>query len=512
MMNNIPENIITYLHNQRWCNFKSEIKNNTIENISFNSTEFDQGNKLLVIGKAELKDQEPRYFMMPLAKASFDDDLTTDNSLNIEGTSYVDAVQKPDFWSSLINHLRDNNNKIEIPGGWKLEYHQYRSNPTIENNLDSTSKPLNVEQSNSTVVVGNKEIAFKLERMLSFLNEENPELEMNAKLMQENCSVMPQTYGHLTLTNSLGQQSSSGIIQEFVVNKGDMWNYSLAYLQEKLTIGYLRQTDLTPQNCPEFMDLVATLGNKTEEMSNCLSQPDSNPAFSPVPVDDKFIRNYQKNLTVLLYQSHRNIEQNIDNLPKDTKIKAQKLLSNWDSLTKSFINKQITRLNSGKDRGYTCRVHGDFHLGQVMVTKDNDLRFIDFAGEPGLPIEQRKEKHIYIRDYAGMYRSITGYLGAVAAEDFAAKAATPEEAASRKQYAHKALSPLIQTAGRTFLGKHDLNNPWLSLEVLRKNLYEVNYEVCNRPQMAYVPINGLVSLLGGGEKQNSHSQEKFINR
>ena len=175
-----------------------------------------------------------------------------------------------------------------------------------------------------------------------------------------------------------------------------MWNYSLAYLQEKLTIGYLRQTDLTPQNCPEFMDLVATLGNKTEEMSNCLSQPDSNPAFSPVPVDDKFIRNYQKNLTVLLYQSHRNIEQNIDNLPKDTKIKAQKLLSNWDSLTKSFINKQITRLNSGKDRGYTCRVHGDFHLGQVMVTKDNDLRFIDFAGEPGLPIEQRKEKHIYI--------------------------------------------------------------------------------------------------------------------
>ena len=105
-----------------------------------------------------------------------------------------------------------------------------------------------------------------------------------------------------------------------------------------------------------------------------------------------------------------------------------------------------------------------------------------------------------------MYRSINGYLGAVAAENFAAQAQTFEEAKSRKQYAQKALKPLINEAAQQFLGKYSLDNPWLSLEILRKNLYEVNYEVCNRPQMAYVPINGLSSLLSKAEPQNQNTK------
>ncbi|MBQ9731853.1 MAG: hypothetical protein IJV97_02045 [Alphaproteobacteria bacterium] len=502
-MNSTQDNFSNYLYNQRWCNFKSEISNNQVENISFDYVSFDNDQKLLAIGKAELKDYPPRYFMMPLVKT---DNSKLETTININSETYTDAVQQEDFWRSFMLHLEENNNTIDIPGGWKLEYVQGKKAGIIKDNIRKNSTPLNVEQSNSTIIVGDNQLAFKLERILSFTKEINPELEMNEKLMAEESSVMPKTYGYLTITNKDGLKSSSGIIQEFVINQGDMWNFSLSYLNEKLRFGYLRQTELTPQNCPIFMQLATTLGTKTEEMSTCLSKSDGNPAFEPIPVDEKFIHNYQKQLTVLLHQSHRNIVENIDNLPTESKLKAQKLLYNWDELTQNFINKQINKINSSDDKGHICRVHGDFHLGQVMVTPDNDLKFIDFAGEPGLPIDQRREKHIYLRDYAGMYRSINGYLGAVAAENFAAQAQTFEEAKSRKQYAQKALKPLINEAAQQFLGKYSLDNPWLSLEILRKNLYEVNYEVCNRPQMAYVPINGLSSLLSKAEPQNQNTK------
>lgn len=237
------------------------------------------------------------------------------------------------------------------------------------------------------------------------------------------------------------------------------------------------------------------ISRKTDEMLTCFSRDDDNPNFTPEKVSPGFIRNYEKQLSVLLYQTRKNIAENIDNLPEDSKHKAQKLLDNWPELTGSFVQKQMDLIKANQDSGYICRVHGDFHLGQVMVTEDNDLCFVDFAGEPGIPIEQRKQKHIYVRDIAGMYRSIGGYLGAVSVEEFAAGAGSPELIQERKQYAQKAVAPLINAASNTFLGKNSLKNPWLSLEVFRKNLYEVNYEVCYRQQMAYVPINGLSALL-----------------
>ena len=71
----------------------------------------------------------------------------------------------------------------------------------------------------------------------------------------------------------------------------------------------------------------------------------------------------------------------------------------------------------------------------------------------------------------------------------------PDDVKKRKAFAQKAIKPLISEVSKTFLGKMSPNNPWLKLEIFRKNLYEVNYEVCNRQSMAYVPINGLADLL-----------------
>ncbi len=500
---------LNYLYNQRWCNFKQEIQNQSIQNITFDHIDFDNGQKKLVIGKVEIKNQKDRYFMMPLSKT---DKETSAQTIKIGNEEYQDAVQQNDFWASLMQYLEASQNSIKIPGGWTLEYHNLEHEDVIQNVITAPSHPLNVEQSNSTIVVGNKDLAFKLERMLDFTKDITPELEMNEKLMRENSSIMPPTYGYLLLRNDKGEQSSSGIIQKFISNKGDLWNYSVTYLKDKLQQSYPTQNALTPENNPEFMGLMQKLNQKTDEMLENLSREDSNPNFTPEKVTPTFIRNYEKQLSVLLYKTHRNIAENIDNLPDDSKNKAQKLLDNWSRLTNNFVQKQINLINKNPSTGYICRVHGDFHLGQVMVTQNNDLCFIDFAGEPGLPIEQRKQKHIYVRDIAGMYRSVNGYLGAVAVEEFADNSISPQQRQERKEYAQKAIYPLIKAAGETFLGKNSLKNPWLSLEVFRKNLYEVNYEVCNRPQMAYVPINGLSDLLSKGTPSNTLIKDNSNNR
>lgn len=498
---NLDKNTADYLSRQRWCNFKEEIRLGKVKSIEYDALPFDDGNKLLTIGTIRIssgKGEETRHFMMPLAVAEFDDLMYKDGRdiLQINGKRYVDALQRPDYWQKMSKLLRANDGKIIFPNGWTLEYKDISGKDVLTAHGDSSSHPLGVEQSNTTLAVGDDEIAFKLERMLFFSDKTNPEFEMNEKLMREKSTVMPQTYGYLILRNPQNNtMSSSGIVQEFVRNQGDLWNYGLNYLQQRLNEGYLRQRPLTAEDNPHFISLMQNLGQKTAEMSECLSRPDNNSAFTPEPVDERFVYNYRKHLEFLLIKTRNTIQENLENLPEPTKKKAAQLLENWKTLTKDFTDRQIDNINRSDNKGQIVRVHGDFHLGQVMVTKDNDLRFIDFAGEPAAPFEERRQKHISVRDLAGMYRSIKGYLGSVAVEEFVKE--TPDEttANSRRKYAEKAVKPLIDESARLVLNGRSLKEPWLALEVLRKNLYEVNYEVSNRPQMAYVAVNGLADML-----------------
>lgn len=486
--------ITDYLHDCRWCNFKKEIEQERVRNIEFEKMPYDDGKKLFVIGKAELEDGDVRYFSMPLAKKQ---EITGEEKfLTIGGETYTDALVEPDFWRSFMALMDEHDGFVKFDNGWFLEREDFLNPDIIDELKYEDSKALGVEQSNTTLNVGDGKLAFKLERMLEFSHEVNSEFEVNEKLMRENCSVMPKSFGGFVLKKPNGEQASSGIMLEFVKNKGDMWNYLQDVIGQELNVNYLRQKDLKAENNPNIMSMIRNLSEKTKEMSDCFSRADSNPNFTPEKVDESFIRGYAKQFEVLLYQTKRQISDSRNNLPAALRLRADKLLAVWDEKMPAFVNEKLDKVRALDNKGTINRVHGDFHLGQVMVTEDNDLRFIDFAGEPALSMKERKQKYIHVRDIAGMYRSIKGYLGAVAVEDFAAKATDDLSAARRKAWAEKAIRPLIDSASRAFLGNKTMNNdPWLSLEVLRKNLYEVKYEVSFRPNMAYVPINGLFDLM-----------------
>ena len=519
--------ITDYLSRCRWCNFKEDISRGYVTSVTLDKMPYDNNNKLFVIGEATIvkpkdvlvegdpldaKVEQKRFFSMPLQrKASLDFDQQED-ALIMDGDIYMDAAKEPDFWQSLMTLIEENDGVVKFPNGWTLERYNISHSEKIDAVIERSSKALGVEQSNTTLKVGDGELAFKLERMLEFSHDFNSELEMNEKLMRENCNVMPKSFGGLIWRRPDGTQASSGIMQEFVKNKGDMWGYLLEYLDGKLQEGYLRQRDLTPQDNPEFMQMFRLLNARTEEMSECLSRADDNPAFTPEEVNERFIVAYEKQFKVLSYETKKNILEHLDNLPEDTKVKAERLLSDWDNSVDGFVDDRINKISNAENKGYIHRVHGDFHLGQVMVTPDNDLRFIDFAGEPALTMEQRRDKYIYVRDIAGMYRSIKGYLAAEAVNRFVAKSPNADVAQERKAWAEKAIKPLIERASQTFLGKKSLNDPWLSLEVLRKNLYEVNYEVNNRPAMAFVPVNGLTDLLGANVQTAANENFKEVGK
>lgn len=491
------ENVTKYLEKCRWCNFKEDIEKGRVNAVSFEKLPYDDGNKLFVIGEVTLADDVVRYFSMPLAKhESLPTELSSD-AICMDGCFYTDALLEPDFWSTFMKFMEENNGKVTFPNGWTLQRHDIADAHRIDESCFETSKALGVEQSNTTLNVGHGKLAFKLERMLEFSGDVNSELEMNEKLMRENCSVMPKSFGTFIWTMPDGRTASSGIVQEFVKNKGDMWNYLLDYLEPKLEEAYLHQKTLTAEDNPEFMSLIRVLAQKTQEMGECFARDDDNPHFSPKKVDDAFIKRYEGQFQVLIYQAKHNISSNLHKLPEDTRKSVDKLLSAWDESTANFLNTQLERIRAAEDKGMLNRVHGDFHLGQVMVTPDNDLKFIDFAGEPGLSMTERQQKHLSVRDVAGMYRSIKGYLGAEAANNFAKKAPDELTQATRRAWAKKAVAPLIDRAASAFLDNKTLqNDPWLALEVLRKNFYEVKYEFNNRPAMAYIPVAGLNELLG----------------
>lgn len=500
----VNNELINYISQQRWCGFKQDIADDRVVDINLDSIPFDDGKKNFTLGEATLDDGTKKMFFMPMAKGHSEEHQT----VMIDGVEMYDALKTSDYWEKLMEFFQENHNHVTFNNGNVVKYRPIGPQEIVEENLHSSSKALHVEQSNTTMRVGDSAIAFKQDRMIESDFGISTEVEMNHKLMEAECMAAPKTYGAFLMKEPNGKIATLGIVQEFIPNQGDLWEYANNYLVEALRDAHKRGlTAVDPEEHNGFMALMENLGQKNENMFKALTRPNGNPDFEPEPVDEAYLRGYRKQLEVLLFQTKRTIEQNINNLEGEARKQTEGLLQNWDELTGSFVARNIRLLESGAEESHIVRVHGDFHLGQVLVTKDNDLKFLDFAGEPGLPVKERKRKYPETRDTAGMYRSISGYLGPVVAETFAATGLTVKRANGsdknitdprKEAWANKAIAPIIEASTKAFMRDKNEQQPMMALEILRKNLYEVGYEVGNRPDMAHIPVKGLVNLLGNG--------------
>jgi len=295
--------------------------------------------------------------------------------------------------------------------------------------------------------------------------------------------------GAIEYTGEDGVVSTLALLQAYVPNQGDGWTYTLDYLERYLS--ELRQGDGVPH--PEehgaFLALVNILGQRTAQMHNALATRTGDPAFDPEPMEAGELDALRDTVRQDVQATLAMLRDNSGRLPEAAREDVQRLLALTPAID-TFIEEM--RLPDGPL--YRTRYHGDYHLGQVLVSR-NDFFIIDFEGEPARPLEERRAKHCALRDVAGMLRSFdyarwSALRRAAQNADelvrLGAAAARWESqvlAAFLAGYS-EALSPDLGAVNRQLLGLFELE----------KALYELRYEINNRPDWVTVPLQGILAL------------------
>jgi maltose alpha-D-glucosyltransferase/alpha-amylase len=357
--------------------------------------------------------------------------------------------------------------------------------------------------SSNTVVILGERLLFKCYRRLRV--GASPEVEMAAYLTDvahfPNCARLAGTLDYI---GGDGNRRPLGLLQAYVPNQGEGFTYCSDYVRRHLDM--LRTapaTDALPVNAHEgFLALMRILATRTAELHLALAQPSGDPAFHPESLVAADVDAYRRRaleeaqLTLDLLQSHR------EQIVVADRERADDLLANRDVL--------IARLHACAEQpaqGLRIRIHGDYHLGQVLVTR-NDFVIIDFEGEPGRGIETRRAKHSPLRDVAGMLRSFSyvrhGTLRSAAHNDAEAARLAPLARAWEAEVRDAFVSAYEAVVRPGSLYGEAPTAGLLGLFEAEKALYELRYELANRPGWAGIPLQGILEWSAardaGGER------------
>jgi maltose alpha-D-glucosyltransferase/alpha-amylase len=323
----------------------------------------------------------------------------------------------------------------------------------------------------------------------------NPELEMGRFLTEvvrfPNCVPV---LGALEYFMSDGNVMTLALVQGYVPNQGDGWDYTSRYVErflEELRIsGEANAT--AGETHGGFLAFAATLGQRTAELHLALAQHTAEPAFDPEPLLSRDVIAFKdraaREVTATLSLLHERQSQ----LPAAAQEGAQALLLQEDRLQ--------TRIAAVKTEGKVSiktRYHGDYHLGQVLVT-GNDFVIIDFEGEPARSFEERRTKSSPLRDVAGMLRSFN-YARWSALRRVAQNTAEIDQLEPAVREWERSTREAFLAAYEHAMMSVELAQPvdldLLALFELEKALYELRYELNNRIDWIQVPLQGILALI-----------------
>ncbi len=376
---------------------------------------------------------------------------------------------------------------------------------------------LKAEQSNTSITYGDRFILKLFRRLHPGVN---PDLEIGRFLTDKGFGNIPPVAGSIEYHKGGEDPMTLAILQALVPNQGDAWEYTLDVLGH-----FFEQILAQPTEVPNagltsqrLLELVATeppeevfekigpyaeaarlLGQRTAELHVMLASAPDNPAFAPEP----FSKLYQR----ALYQSMRSLASNVfhllrqrlGNLPDPVRPKAQNILDHEGDIINRFRSVMEQRITAMR-----IRCHGDYHLGQVLCT-GKDFIIIDFEGEPARPISERRIKRSPLRDVAGMLRSFhyAAYArlfaqqkaGLIRSEDFS-------YLESWVEFWHSWVSVLFLKAylevaaqGAFLPRTREELQVLIDIYLLEKAIYEVGYELNNRPEWIRIPLQGILRQL-----------------
>lgn len=316
------------------------------------------------------------------------------------------------------------------------------------------------EQSNTSIRVGGG-VIFKLIRKLE--SGTHPELEMGRYLTEKaHFAASPTLLGWIDAGDT-----TLAILQAFVANDGDGWTWLLERLRsDPNTAG---------------LEWLHTLGERTGELHVALGADTADPAFAPEDIVAADWHEWKQGVLTMAQRAARALEESLDALDDP----ARRAAGVWTTQM-AQLDVLLDGLLPGSGILKKTRHHGDFHLGQVLVQR-HDAVIVDFEGEPMRPLAERRAKHCALRDVAGLLRSL-GYAAAVAglSGDAWLDAATD-----------RFLAGYFERAGssRGCPRDHDAALRLVRFFTIEKALYEVLYELANRPAWAGIPLNAINRLL-----------------
>jgi maltose alpha-D-glucosyltransferase/alpha-amylase len=375
-------------------------------------------------------------------------------------------------------------------------------------------RPLAVEQSNTSVVLGERQV---LKGFRLIQPGPNPELTVGRFLTEvAHFPNTPPVEGGIELYHQAPEEAPAApaalaILTSHVPNQGDAWSYTLRHLEGILgeRLASAEEGAEEAAGPPEmeahqaYMGLIHTVGLRTGQLHVALAQTVGDPAFDPEPIQPADLEAWRDNV-------HGDADRTLDNLQQHLKDLHGPLRSEVESLVaqREHLHQRVAALTPEAVDAVKIRFHGDFHLGQLLVAPP-DVQIIDFEGERPRPDGRRVDKHCPLRDVAGMLRSL----------NYAANSALFTVTHGRP-YDSAVAGPLIldwesRAAGAFLDGYRQGVRPGagpgagspvypadpqharqlIQLFTLEKALYEINYELSNRPDWLEIPVRGVLGLL-----------------
>ncbi|HEX2930543.1 MAG TPA: putative maltokinase, partial [Candidatus Binatia bacterium] len=429
-----------------------------------------------------------------------------------------DAIYDSAFAKALMTAL-SRNRRFKADGAELLAepskvFHQVAG--AAETTLEPTV--LKREQSNTSVVYGDRLILKLIRRVTEGLN---PDSEISRFLTEKaEFASTPPLAGTLQLARGRAEPAMVGIAQGLVANEGDAWSYSQDSLARYFDEILARRPDLneavlasrasleiTEEQIPElardaigsFLPSMQLLGQRTGELHKALASDSKNPAFAPEAFTGQYRRSLYQSMRALTDQTLSLLDKRLKQLPETVRTDADKVLKLEDTIFARFRQLLATNLT-----GMRIRCHGDFHLGQVLFT-GKDFVIIDFEGEPARPLSERRMKRSPLRDVAGMLRSFH-YAASVKLKSQSVRPDDPIQLKPWARFWNRWVSVaylkgyLDATAGSVFMPTTRAELLFsLDLYLLEKAMYELGYELNNRPELSDVPIAGILEILQPAE-------------
>jgi maltose alpha-D-glucosyltransferase/alpha-amylase len=295
------------------------------------------------------------------------------------------------------------------------------------------------------------------------------------------------------------QKCAIAIVHAFVENQGDAWTVTSAYLdrfvEEQLLLARSEHPSESEEQVP-YLRYMSQIGRRVAEMHLALASVREFADFAPEPTRPEDVQRWIEDVIVRAERVFDALKQRRDAIREADRALVDQVLAQQESL-RDRLN---TLLPPGID-GLNIRHHGDFHLGQILIVKD-DIFIIDFEGEPRRPLDQRRRKAPGARDVAGLIRSID--YSATAALERALKVSADENgrlAAALGEWRDRAAAAFL-AAYRDIMANADLwpadpraAEQMLNFFLLEKAFYEIEYELAYRPEWLRVPLTGVLRIL-----------------